>query len=341
MTAIPFKLNRNILSITVIAFAIFAGGTLALHLVAISVRDKIANGLLADFVITFPGLYYFIIVRPLQKSPKSILLVLSVCCIIAYFVLPQHQQGYLLQIRKLSILAELAIIFYAATRFNRIRTSYKTHQSYFADPIYNLRSGMASVFGDSLLVKVLSSELAILRYGVLFWKKEKPVLKESLSFSTHQESGYIAIWCILLLAVLVETIGVHLLLRKWSNTAAIVVTVLTSYALVLFIADLSAVLKRKVIISGDLIILRTGLRWRAITQLSNISSAEKINNDYHSESPYLKGGIIKSGGNLLLTFKEPVKIEKLYGPGKELHSILMNIDNVHAFINHLNTQSEG
>jgi hypothetical protein len=203
-----------------------------------------------------------------------------------------------------------------------------------------LRHAMTKVLGNSLPVKVLASELALLRYGLFFWKKERANPGNIISFTTYKEVGYIGIWCILFLAVVVEMGAFHLLLLRWSNTAAIIITALTAYGLILFVADLSAVLKRNIVINGNSIVLRTGLRWRAITSLDNISSAEKISNDYYSETEYLKGGIIKSSGNLLINFKHPVKVEKLYGKDKETTTILLNIDNVKAFIEHYNAYRE-
>jgi hypothetical protein len=336
MKAISLKLNRNILFITAIAFTIFIGGAFFLRVVPAAAKDKIADGLLADFLITFPALYYLIIVRPLKKPAKSLFLVLTLCCVVAYLLLPQHQRGYILQVRKLTAIAELGFIIYAVTKFNNIRKFYRAHQLSFADPVFNLRSAMADVFGDTLTIKVLASELAVLRYGLLFWKKEKSALKNGATFSTHKEFGYVAIWCMLLLAMTVEIVAFHLLLRRWSNTAAVVVTVLSLYGAIFLIADLSAILKRKVLVSGDQLILRTGLRWRVNTHISNVVSVKKIVNDRHPEELYFKGGVIKNSGNVLISFKDPVKIDKLYGAGKEFTSILMNIDDFDRFAGMIN-----
>jgi len=331
MTAILPRLNRHIVSIIFIAFAIFFGGLMILHAVPMAVRDKVANGLLADFVLTFPVMFYFVIVRPLKVSAKSLFLVFSVCCGLAYLLLPQQQREYILQIRKLSILAELFVIGYAITRIKKLRTAYKLHHAKFADPIYNLRLSMAEVLGKSPAIKLLAAEIAIIRYGLLFWKKEKTD-SQYQSFSTYKDCGYIAIWCVLFAVVLIEIIAVHFLLLKWSHTAAIILTLVSLYGTLIFIADLSAMLKRRVLTNGETIILRTGLRWRAITGLANIQSLQKITNDYTSDQPYLKGGVLKTSGNLLITFKQPVKVDKLYGASNECSSILMHVDDVDAFI---------
>jgi hypothetical protein len=331
MAALQLKQSRNILLIIFITLVIFLGGTIALHAVSPPVKAKLANGLLADFVITFPALYYFIIIRPSKASVKRLLIIISICCGIAYLVLPQQQREYLLQIRKLTAVAELGFIIYAFTKFNILRKAYKEHQLTFADPVYNFRSAMAATMGESVAIKIIASELAVLRYGLLCWKKERSALNESQAFSTHKEFGYIAIWCMLMVAILVEMTAFHLLLMRWSHTAAIILTALSAYGIIFFIADLSAIVKRKVLINNSQVILRVGLRWQIITSRDNIDTIKKITNDYNGTGEYFKGGIIKSSGNLFITFKNPVQVNKLYGSTKETRSVLMHIDNYELF----------
>jgi len=332
MTAAAIDKTRSIALITAIAFAIFIGGAFMLHFVPAHAKDKIADGLLADFLVTFPAAYYFIIVRRLKTKPRSMVLVISLCCVAGYVLLPQHQRGYILQVRKLTSVVELLFIIYCVTRFNKIRAAYKNEQLLFADPVYNLRTAMAAVLGDTLPIEVLAAEAAMLRYGLLCWKKEKSSVNKGIRFSTHKESGYIAIWCIILVAVTVEMIAVHLALQKWSHIAANIVTLLTLYSIIFLIADLSAILKRKVLVNGGQIILRTGLRWRVTTTTGNISTIKKITTDHPSDKTCYKGGAVKSNCNLLITFKQPVIVEKLYGAGKEFSSILMGIDDADGFI---------
>lgn len=331
MSALVLKSNRNILLITALGSLIFLGGTFMLHIVPLAAKNKIANGLLADFVITFPALYYFIIIRPLRIPAKRLLFVITVCCIVAYLLLPKQQKEFILQIRRFTAVAELFFVIYAIAQFKKLKRAYRASQLEFDDPIYNLRAAMAQVMGESAGVKIIASELAVIRYGLLFWRREKQALRANRRFSTHKEFGYIAIWCILLLAVLVEITAFHFLLVKWSHTVAMIVTTLSAYGVIFLIADLSAVIKRRILISEGQVILRTGLRWRVCTHLNNISAVQKITSDYHSTAPFFKGGITKNSGNLLITFNEPVKVEKLYGASKETSAILMNIDDFESF----------
>jgi hypothetical protein len=119
MSAINLKLNKNIIIIIILAIAIFSGGLLMMNGVALSHRDKIATGFLCDLLITFPVCYYFIIIRPLKTSKRSIILVLTICCGVAYLILPPHQRALILQVRKLTLLGELLFIIYAVTKINK------------------------------------------------------------------------------------------------------------------------------------------------------------------------------------------------------------------------------
>jgi len=66
---------------------------------------------------------------------------------LAYMVLPQHQRAYILQIRKLTAVAELLFIIYAVTKFNTLRRAYKAHHLLLTDPVFNLRAAMSEVMG--------------------------------------------------------------------------------------------------------------------------------------------------------------------------------------------------
>jgi len=328
--SLSVKPARNILLISVIALLIVFGGMFILHAVPVAAKSRVADGFLADLVVTFPVFFYFVIIRPLKIRTYKLLFVVSICCGVAYLILPQQQREYILQIRKFTALAELLFIGYAVVKIKELRKAYRINQTILADPIYNLRAAMAAVLGESLGVKIIASEIAVLRYGLLFWKKEKAVLGNSTAISTHKEFGYIAIWCVLLLGCGVEITALHLLLMRWSHLAANIVTALSSYGLVFFMADLSAILKRKVLFNDEQIILRTGLRWRMITTIDNISAVQKISSDYQSDDVYFKGGINKKGGNVLICFKAPVMADKLYGASKPYNSVLMHVDDVNA-----------
>ena len=337
MTHSSINKSRSILLVAAIAFTLFAGGAFMLRLVPSYARDKIADGLLADCLITFPAVYYFIIVRRLKTPVRSMGLVVTLSCIIAYFLLPEHQRGYILQVRKLISVAEALLIIYCITKFRKIRTAYRADQSHFPDPVYNLRSAVAEVLGRSLPLKLISSEVAMLRYGLFFWKKEKAYPAGGVIFSTHKESGYVAVWCILVVAVTVEIVAVHFLLLKWSSAVAVVVSVLSIYGLIFMIADLSAVVRRGILLSPNLVVLRTGLRWRACTRPGNILSIQKITTGSVPEGACFKGGAIKSHCNLLINFKEPVRVEKLYGADKMYNTLLMTVDDYDRFASVLNT----
>lgn len=303
-----------------------------MHHIPLVKRDVMATGLLLDMVITFPVVYYFLIIRPLKLRKWSIMLVISLCCIAAYIILPGHQRSYIIQLRKLTVVIELGVLVYGMRKIKKIRTEYKLLQTTFPDVAYNLYKSMATVFGHSLYVKIAASELTILRFGLLCWKKPRPIPIDSIRYTVYKESNYPLLFGVILFACMIEITGLHLLLLHYSKIAALVVSIMSLYGTIFIVSDLSAILKSPVLIMDDKLLLRTGLRWRTIIVKNNIASLEKIKDSYQPDSDCFKGGVLKSGVNILFTFKHPVNIERLYRKPVSVYKLIMNIDRAEDFI---------
>jgi len=167
MTLSPYSIPKNIWFAVLIALSIILGGQFLIHHISPLKRDVVATGFLCDMVITFPVIYYFLVIRPLKLRKWGIILVITLCCIVAYVILPEHQRAYIIQLRKLTVLIELGALIYGIRKIGKIRTEYKKMQAEFPDIAYNLYKSLASVFGDGIYVKIVASELTVLRFGLL------------------------------------------------------------------------------------------------------------------------------------------------------------------------------
>lgn len=116
-----------------------------MHHVPVDKKDMVATAFLGDIVITFPVAYYFLLMRPLKLKKRSLFLVTSCCLVVAYFILPAHQQGYIAQIKKLTMFAELGVLIYTVSKIKRINTIYK--QLKVTEPYnpYLLRKSMVEI----------------------------------------------------------------------------------------------------------------------------------------------------------------------------------------------------
>jgi hypothetical protein len=98
-----------------------------------------------------------------------------------------------------------------------------------------------------MVLSIVVNELSTVRYGLLFWLGGPEVRPGQKSFTTHRESGYAAVWTVLLFVLLIETVGLHFLLWRWSPVAAFIATGLSIYSIVFFVADLASMAKRPIV----------------------------------------------------------------------------------------------
>jgi len=270
---------RSVVHISfIVAFAILlvTGTPYLLHHVTTNIHNSVANGLLADMLVTFPAAYYFLIIRPFKLRIRNLILVVTCCCGVAYLIMPLQQQLYILQIRKATFLLELGIVVYAISKIKSIKKEYAQLQAQLPDNAFHLQQSISKVLGNSLAIRMLSSEITVLRFGLLCWLKANNVARGARSYSTYKQSGYAAMFGVLLFVMLIELTAVHLLLMHYNKLAAYIVSALSLYGMLFLLADISAVVKSPVWINTTHLLLRTGMRWRLYTEVDNINAIVKL-----------------------------------------------------------------
>jgi hypothetical protein len=325
MTLSPAAIHKNIWFALLTAFCILAIGLFLMHKAAPLHQDAVANGLLFDMVITFPVTWYFLVLRPLKLRKWGILLVITCCCTVAYLILPTHQRHYILQMRELIALPELAFLIYTLSKIRHIRAEYRRLQTMLPDIAYNLHQSMATVMGNTIAIKIIASELTVLRFGLFFWAKQSPV-KASYSFSIHREIAYASLFGIIISVCGIELVAFHLFLLHYSHTAALVSTILSIYGTLFLIGDFAAIVQNPILVFKEQILLRTGLRWRALVDIANITSIQKITDSFEPTPTCFNGGLMKNRVNMLFTFASPIQIERLYRKPITVNQVIMTID---------------
>ncbi|MEO3402610.1 hypothetical protein AAFN85_01830 [Mucilaginibacter sp. CAU 1740] len=335
MTLSVSVVHKNIWFTIGIAFTILITGLILIHNVTPAKTDIVATGFLMDLVITFPVAYYLLIIRPLKQKTWRIMLVITCCCGVAYLILPAHQRSYIIQLRKFTAGLELGMLIYCISKIRHIKKEYRKLQAEFPDVAFNLHKSMAAIMGDGVAVKIMASEVTILRFGLLCFKKERAALPDYKRFSVHKESGYAALFGVILAVCVIEMVAFHLFLMQYSHIAANIVTILSIYGTIFITGDFSALVKSPVLMMENRALLRTGLRWRALVELDNITTAEKVKDSFEPAEGCFKGGIMKNSYNALLTFNTPVTIERLYRKPISTSQILMSVDDADQFLSEI------
>jgi hypothetical protein len=329
------SVHKNILFAVLIGLAILCVGLLLMHTASPLHRDAVASGFMADIVITFPVAFYFMVIRPLRLRKWGILLVITCSCTVAYLILPAHQRHYIIALRELIALPELALLIYTLSKIRLIRREYRRLQTDLPDVAYNVHKSMATVLGNGTGIKIIASEITILRFALLFWKR--PVYPTNTKRLTiHRELGYAALFGVILAVCAIELVAFHLFLLHYSHTAALIVTIFSGYGTLFLIGDFAAIIKSPVMLIGDRLLLRTGLRWRALVSLGNIAAIQKVSENHQPAETCFNGALMKNRANILFTFSQPIQIERLYRKPTSTTQILMTIDEVEELIGLLN-----
>lgn len=147
------------------------------------------------------------------------------------------------------------------------------------------------------------------------------------TFSTYQNSGFSALIATACLLSGIETAAVHLLVQRWSPTAAGFLLLLDLYTLLFLLAHLHAVRLRPAVLTPEHLLIRVGIVWRLRVARQKIASIQRI-----AAAPAAASGVLNLAKqlitvpNLLLTFTEPATVVGLYGICRTVRSVAIYVD---------------
>jgi hypothetical protein len=241
---------------------------------------------------------------------------------------------------------EAVSLLYALVMIPRIIRTYRVHNGVRRDFLLNLRQSIAEVLFKgrvNAIVSVLSSEFAMLRYALFFFRGDEERFPHQHSFTTYKASGYSLIFFVLLSVAGVEIIGMHILVSIfWNSTAALVLTILGVYTLLFLMADYSAMIKRPIVLENEMLLLRIGTRWVAEIPYHNIISVEAAPKRINTEmAAHLTKLTSFGNGTVILELKQPTSLLGHYGIRKSAQKLLCSVDNPHNFISILHEKMLG
>jgi hypothetical protein len=197
-----------------------------------------------------------------------------------------------------------------------------------------LRESSSSVVG-TVVGGALAYEVTLLYYATTGWSRS-PELGDG-TFTVHRNVAYVSFMVAVMIAVVVETVAVHLLLRLWSPVAAWILTGISLYTLIWLIGDVHAVRLRPIRIQGGMLYLRLGLRWDAKIPLASILSIETPGHDDRPGGRQNLKAVLVGAPNLRLLLSEPVRAVGFYGIGRSVQTIDLHIDDPAGFAAALQT----
>lgn len=219
--------------------------------------------------------------------------------------------------------AELALLAFIVYKALQLRKKFSERAATGMDLYDALRESSCSVVG-SVAGGALAYETTLLYYAAAGWFRS-PELGDG-AFTVHRNVAYVPLMVAVMIAVVVETVAVHLLLRLWSPVAAWVMTAISLYTLIWLIGDVHAVRQRPIRVQDGMLHLRLGLRWDAKIPLALIKSVETPGNDEHSGGRQNLKAVLFGAPNLRLVLSEPVRAVGFYGIRRKVQSIDLHVD---------------
>jgi hypothetical protein len=301
-------------------FALAAVGInlIAFLMVRLVGRPAVEFGAAMDVAITVPALYFLLLVRGGVTPAISMLPV----CLLGILRATYLVQGMGWARPAAGAAVEIVLV---ALIVGRLRRGLKT-QGRAGDVLERMEAAAIETVPSRRLAAVLASELAVFYYAFAAWRRKPQVPVAARAFSVHLESGVAALFGVLAGVSVMEAALVHLLVTRWSTSAAWVLTGLSGYGCVWLIAQARAFVLRPVLVEGGELVVRSGMMWTTRVPLQAIAAVEVGGPKCDLRVPPA------SQPTVTLRLSESVEAQGMYGMRRRVASIALAVDDREGFL---------
>lgn len=284
-----------------------------------------------DLIFTVPLIYILLIWK--TGVPKTTVVpVVVIGYLLGSYLVPVSNQGLLLLFKVWALpVIEGGVLLLVILKLRKAIREYRKLDKGELDFFNALWSVCAEVLPKPL-VRPFATEVAVLYYGLLNWKKHMLADNE---FSIHKKSGTPALLGAFIFIIAVETVILHLLIAMWSETVAWVLTGLSIYSVFQLLGFARSLAKRPITIKGDQLYLRYGIMSEANIPLASIKSIE-LSREKLDDNALTKKlsplGTLESH-NVIIRLKEEQVLIGLYGSTKAFTTLGLFVDDAENFVN--------
>jgi hypothetical protein len=286
--------------------------------------ELVTLGVLSDLIVVVPVAWYLLAVRWGGLRKLSLVPVVLISVAGAALVLPQDRALLGSFLKALAIPYEIGLAAWIALRVWRSsRRSRGTE-----DMAERLREVAREAFPHRRVADMLAFEIAVLYYALFSWRSRPHETLSGEAFTYHRKSGYGALLFALAMVTAAEATPVHLLLARWSAVAAWIVTALSAYGMLWFVADWRAARLRPIVLEADTLWVRTGLRWSVRIPRERVAAV-------HRKLPSGAGPSLRAAlpgaTPLWIELAEPVAATGPYGIERRVRWIGVAVDDAERF----------
>ena len=278
----------------------------------------------ADLLLTIPFIY-FLLIRKTSIPKTTVVPVMLLGLLIGFSILPSTDQIYLQQFKTYFLpVIELSVAGFIIYKVRKAILFHKKQQNTSLDFFTALKKTCAEVLPKPVVVP-FATEIAVFYYGFIHWKRRKLAENE---FSYHKESGSVALFFVLILIVAIEIVPIHMLIAKWSEIAAWILTLLSVYSGIQIFGYAKSLMKRPISIESDVLHLRYGIMQEAEIPLNDLKEIVLTGKDINKEDGTVRLallGELESHNMIIETHREQI-LRGLFGTTKKFTKIALHVD---------------
>ncbi|MFK9091476.1 hypothetical protein [Bacillus salipaludis] len=305
-----------------------------------------ALGSLFDFMITIPLLVYIFIIRK-RYSLKYVLPVMIAGYGAAMLIIPQgYLAGYsfvkyiLFAGEGAFLLIELYVIYKLMVKIPAMIKSYRAAVTENPTLHHRMAAAWDQHMEPTRMRDIFFSEMTMYYYSLFSWRK-KPLVNDQ-TYTYHQKTSAIALYIMLIHALVLESIGFHFLLHSWNPTVAIIALVFNVYTLLFFLAEIQAIRLCPIRMTDQHLYLQVGIVKQLTVPLEGIKSIhyyqgpEKLTKE---EARHVfdatAADFMKEKPTFELEFHQPVEARFMYGMKKRVTKAHLRLDEPQKFYSSL------
>ncbi len=325
-------LNRNLVNFG-IPLALLVALVLLMKSSFLNGKEILNFAITADLLLTVP-LIYFLLIRKSEIPNTTAIPVMIIGLVLGSYFLPLESQTYLVIFKIWALpVIEISILTFIIIKISGAIKKYKALKGSTPDFFSALKSTCYEMLPKSVVIPIVT-EIAVFYYGFIYWKKRKLNKNE---FSYHKDSGTIALLASIIFIIAIETAVLHILLSRWSNIAAWILTFLSIYSGVQLFGFLKSMYKRPIAIKNDKLLLYYGIMNETSIDLRNIACVEVSSKDIELNKETRKFSFLGEleSHNIVISLKEENTMIGLYGIKRKYKHLAFYVDKKIEFKNQI------
>lgn len=232
------------------------------------------------------------------------------------------------------VLAEIGLVFLLLKHTPRLINDVKISGE---GPLFAFAAAVEKRVGAYRIIKIISAEITMFYYALASWK-QRPAARQN-EFTLYTKTSFMAIYIMLIHALIVETLAIHLWLHDKSMILSIVLLVLNVYSIIYFLGDIQAVRLNPLVVDEKKIRVSLGLGKRMVIPFDKIEhiawGEEAANENLKAKGTidFIARDFEEVQPHCIITFKQPLQATLFLGFEKKFSKAAIRVDDLVSFRN--------